>query len=114
MTDHDRRRTDTDAARTRRREQQREWEQTHRGNHLSEAFAQALGRLLDSAKRLPQCDRSAKLHGRIGRLVDAADTHQACVAARELVSATTLALSDDPWWRVHGAAIDMLGTVCEA
>jgi hypothetical protein len=62
---------------------------------------------------LPLCDRSAKLQAGITRLADAADRHQACVAARALLSASEVALSDNPWWRVHRAAFAVITTVCD-
>jgi len=112
----DRRRTDTDAARRRRRQLQHCWEASHSlpVEHPSEQFAQALGALVESAHRLPVCDRSARLHAAVNRLADASDRTTACVAARAVVTASKLALDNDPWFRFHRAAADAVATLCEA
>lgn len=119
MTDGaDRRHTDSEAARRRRREQQQEWEQSNpatRGpDFISEAFAQALGALIDASRALPVCDRSARLHAAIARLVDAGDKAAACTAARALRAASELALEEDAWFRFHRAAAEAVTALCPA
>jgi hypothetical protein len=112
----ERRHTDSDAARRRRHEQQRSWEQVHttRPDHLSENFAQALGALVDTSFRLPICDRGAKLEAALSRLVNAPDRPAACDAARALLAASELALEEDPWFRFYRAASHAVTTICEA
>src|SRR5690349_6520599 len=116
MTDgQDRRRTDSEAARARRREQQRQWEAAHaatRGpEHISEAFARVLGAVLHAARGLPVCDRAAKLQAAITRLVNAPDTATACSAAHALLHASELALREDPWFRFYLAATEAVAVV---
>src|SRR5215204_3865890 len=101
----DRRRTDTQAARRRRHELQQGWEQSHASHgHLSERFAQTLGALVDISRRLPLCDRSAKLIAALTRLAEAADKPAAYAAARALLAASELALAEDPWFRFYRTA----------
>ena len=112
----DRRRTDTEAARYRRQEQQQRWEQSHAGgpDHISEGFAQALGKIIYASGRLPGCHRSAKVDAAVTRLADAADKTAACVAARALLAVSKQALEEDPWFRFHRAATEAVATLCEA
>lgn len=110
----DRRRSDTEAARRRRQAQQHSWErwQATGSDHLSEGFAEALEALIETSGRLPVCDRSAKLFAALTKLAGAADQAAACAAARRLVSASSLALAEDPWDRFHRAAMQAEATLC--
>ena len=81
-------------------------------DHISEAFAQALGALIDASGRLPVCDRSAKLFAALTQLAEAGDAATACAAARRLVLASSLALDEDPWVRFHRAASQANATLC--
>ena len=110
----DRRHTDTEAARRRQEELQHRWDASHAAgpDHITDAFAQALGALIDAACGLPICDRAAKLHAALTQLSHAADRAAACAAARALFTASEQALDHDPWLRFHHAAGDALATVC--
>ena len=108
------------AARVRREQQRQQWEramdtQPRRApsaqDHVSEAFASAVGALLEAAARLPVCDRAAKLHAAVHRITEAADAAQAREAVRALVRASELALQDDPWTRFHVAAMHIAAVV---
>jgi hypothetical protein len=108
------------AARIRREQQRQQWERAMNPgpreapsaqDHVSEAFASALGALLDAAARLPVCDRAAKLHASLHRITEAADTAQVREAVRALMRASELALQDDPWTRFHAAAMRMAAAV---
>jgi len=112
----DRRHTDSEASRRRRLEQQQAWEQAQAlgPDHISEGFAQALGKIIYASGRLPVCHRSAKVDAAVTRLADAADKTAACVAARALLAVSTQALEEDPWFRFHRAATEAVATLCEA
>ncbi len=115
------------AARVRRAQQREEWERSQGAHalqpaasaqrrlagtgHITEEFANALGALLDAAARLPVCDRAAKLHAGLHRIVDAADAAQAEAGARSLVDASQRALRDDPWMRFHEAALHLAASL---
>jgi len=54
--------------------------------------------VLDAARRLPVCDRAAKLHALIARLqYDARTGATTAAVADALAAAATEALVDDPW-----------------
>ena len=115
--ERERRRTDSESARHRRDEQQHSWEQAahaHGFDHISESFAQALGALIDASRRLPVCDRAAKLHTALARLWNAYDKAAACDAAHELLEESLQALEEDPWFRFHRAAAEAEATLCKA
>ena len=112
----DRRRTDTDAARQRRNEQQQSWEESHPqdSDHISERFAQALGALIDASRRLPVCNRSATLHAALTGFCNADNRAAARAAARRLLDESELALEEDPWFRFHRAASEAEATLGRA
>jgi len=59
--------------------------------------------VLDAARKLPVCDRAAKLHALIARLQDAVDTGATAAVADALAAAAIDALVDDPWVQFEAA-----------
>jgi hypothetical protein len=53
--------------------------------------------VLAAARRLPVCDRAAKLHALVTRLVQAHPAGDVASAAEALADASAAALADDPW-----------------
>ena len=63
-----------------------------------QARPSGLEEVLDAARRLPVCDRAAKLHALIARLQHAVQTGETtATAAAALAAAAIDALADDPW-----------------
>jgi hypothetical protein len=61
--------------------------------------------VLQAALRLPVCDRAAKLHALIARVMNAIETGSPVgPVAEALASAATEALADDPWVQFESAA----------
>jgi len=63
--------------------------------------------LQELARKLPECDRAAKLRALLARVVDVdarADTQALTVAADELAASAVEALADDPWSAFEAAA----------
>jgi hypothetical protein len=60
--------------------------------------------VLDAARRLPVCDRAAKLHALIARLQDAVDQGTATAEVADALAASAIdALVDDPWVQFEAA-----------
>ena len=60
--------------------------------------------VLDAARKLPVCDRAAKLHALIARLQDAVDTGATTAAVADALAAAAIdALVDDPWVQFEAA-----------
>ena len=63
-----------------------------------------LDEVIEAARRLPLCDRSAKLHALLLRLMYSAQTGDPLApVADALASAATGALVDDPWVQFESA-----------
>jgi hypothetical protein len=63
-----------------------------------------LDEVIEAARRLPLCDRSAKLHALLARLVYSVQTGDSLApVADALASAASGALVDDPWVQFESA-----------
>jgi len=66
--------------------------------------------VLEAARRLPVCDRAAKIHALIARLQYAVRTGATTTAVAEaLAAAATDALVDDPWVQFETAVRSLKG-----
>src|SRR3954468_15466450 len=68
------------------------------------ALRSGLDEVLDAARRLPVCDRAAKLHALIARLQDAVDQGATTAAVADALAVAAIdALVDDPWVQFEAA-----------
>jgi hypothetical protein len=117
---HERRRVSPEPARERRVQQREAWELSSHpdeserpstgnpeGEYVDESFATALGAVVDAALRLPRNDKATALQARLARITETSSRDDARQAARALVEATHDALREDPWVRVHLAALEL-------
>jgi hypothetical protein len=122
----ERRRQNPDPARERRMRQREAWEHSPHPEtpstspdaagagareHLNDAFASALGAVVDAASRLPPGDLATSLQAGLSRISETASRDDARAAVRALVEASHDALREDPWVRVHVAALELDATL---
>jgi hypothetical protein len=114
---HERRRRNPDTARARRVAQQQQWEHhrpaqtTGSDSHITDAFAAALGAVVEAGTRLPDCDRAARLHAGLKRISETDNRAQARQAVGALLQTSEEAIAEDPWMRFHLAVLRLVDTI---
>lgn len=68
--------------------------------------------VLEASRRLPLCDRAAKLHALVVRVVETIDSPTPLPAIDTLASAALEALADDPWFQFNAAVERLRSARC--